>query len=107
MDDSRWDDITGRIKDTFEVEEEFDEALPEGPGKRDGLVFAGPLGRMKLERTSRPRVIGSHGITAKRIGAHASVAYEYDSSDIIQSVKLFRWSDGGWVPVNDPGSMLA
>lgn len=107
MEDSRWDDIIGRIKDTFVVEEEFNEALPEGPGKREGLVFAGPQGRLKLERTSRPRVIGSHGIASKRIGAQATVAYEYDETEIIRTVKLYRWSDGGWAPMDDAGSMLA
>lgn len=107
MIDEKWRDLVGRIKDTFPVEEEYNEPLGDIPGTREGLIFSGVAGRMKLERVTRPVVLGTHAVTSKRIGATAKVEYDYSETDNTQAVSLYHWNNNAWETMDLSASFLA
>lgn len=76
MQDEKWQDILGKVKDNFEVLDENKEDLDPGPGFVEYIVFSGPLGKIRLERTTKPVVLEKKGIGSRRIGSQASVEYK-------------------------------
>ena len=65
MTDERWQNIISLIKDKFKVEkeeiteEEIDKDQ-EGKAvleKREMIIFPSPLGRLKMERTTKPLIL--------------------------------------------------
>lgn len=99
MTDEKWGEIVGRIKDTFTVEQEYEEALEGEPGTRRVIVFLSPSGKMKLEYVTTPVVVGTHGLGSKRIGSSATVAYDYSDTETKKSLAAFRWEGDTWVEV--------
>jgi len=101
MTDERWQQIIGQIKDSFEIIDERTEDLPEasGPGFVEIVEFNGPLGRIKLERTTQPLVIDKKTIGSRRIGSNTKVEYVYSDTEKINRFKAYRWdnNDGIWV----------
>lgn len=107
MTDEKWTDLVGRIKDTFPIEEEYHEPLGDIPGTCEGIVFTGAVGRMKLERITKPVVLGKHAIAAKRIGSIATVEYDYSDTENTSTVSLYQWSDNDWMKMDLSASFLA
>ena len=99
MTDEKWDELVGRIKDTFPVDDEYEEPLDEGPGTRRVIIFTSPSGKMKLEYVAAPVVIGTHGLGSKRIGSSATVAYEYSETERTNRLAAFRWEGDTWVEI--------
>ncbi|OGY51329.1 MAG: hypothetical protein A3J59_02575 [Candidatus Buchananbacteria bacterium RIFCSPHIGHO2_02_FULL_56_16] len=95
MTDERWQDILGHIKDKFEVLDHRTEALAaeEGPGSIEVIEFNGPLGRMKLNRTTKPRVLGKKIIGSKRIGSDTTVEYLYSDTEKSHQFGAYRWNE--------------
>ncbi|MFH1207585.1 MAG: hypothetical protein V1668_03180 [Patescibacteria group bacterium] len=99
MNDERWQDIVGKIKDGFEVIEHRTETLDPDPGTVELIIFNGPLGRMKLERTTKPLVLDKRAIGSKRMGSQATVQYVYSDTETTHAFKAFKWDAGqdDWV----------
>ncbi|MBU0598110.1 hypothetical protein KKF61_03890 [Patescibacteria group bacterium] len=99
MQDDKWQDIIGRVKDDFEVLENKTKDLDEGPGSVEFIIFNGPLGKMKLERISRPIVLDKKGIGSRRIGSQTSVQYTYSETEKSHKFKAYKWNDeqNDWV----------
>lgn len=95
MTDERWQDIIGKIKDNFEFLDQRIEDLPEemGPGSVEIIEFVGPLGKMRLERTTQPLVIDKKTIGSRRIGSDTKVEYIYSDTEKIHKFKAFKWDD--------------
>jgi hypothetical protein len=100
MTDEKWEEITGRIKDQFVVESEFDEPQEQSPGRCRGIIFQGPSGKMKLEYTTTPVVIGTRGMGSKRIGSTTTVRYEYSPDETRAALAAYRWEHDEWVPMS-------
>lgn len=99
MQDDKWQEIIGRIQDDFEVSEHETKELDPGPGTVEYIIFNGPLGKVKLERTTRPLVLGKHGLGSRRIGSQARVEYQYSDTETIHTFRAYKW-DGNqntWV----------
>ncbi len=103
MTDERWQEVLGHIKDNFQVLTLETHDLPEedGRGVIEIVEFIGPVGKMKLERTSQPLVTDKRTIGSKRIGSQTTVEYIYSPTEKVHKLKAFRWSDSdsGWVEV--------
>jgi len=101
MTDEKWLDIIAKVKDGFEILEHETQDLPEeaGRGSIEYIIFNGPLGRMKLERTTQPLVVDKKTIGSRRIGSETKVNYIYSDTEQVHKFKAYRWSDsdGGWV----------
>jgi len=93
MQDEKWQDIIGRVKDDFEVIEHETQDLDEGSGHVEYIIFNGPLGKMKLERTTRPLVIDKKAIGSRRIGSQTRVEYIYSDTEKTHTFKAYKWED--------------
>ena len=96
----RWKDILGNVKDNFKVEDEgsfHDEE--EGGVDVEFIVFAGPLGRMRLEYLVKPAVIDKKVSFSNRIGSKSEVKYIYSDTEKVQKMKAYKWDDNDeeWV----------
>jgi len=95
MNDEQWQDTVTRIEDTFTVLRHEVVRGDEISGDTEVIEFQTPQGKMKLERISKPRVIGKSALASKRIGGSAAVKYEYSATERIHSMTAFRWDEAG------------
>jgi hypothetical protein len=106
MTPDRWKDITGNIKDNFEVEDEGHEHIDEEGGiDIEFIVFSGPLGLMRLEFISKPVVLDKKTTYSKRIGSETKVDYVYSRDEMGYALVAYKWDNAqdGWVEI-DAGS---
>lgn len=103
MTDEKWQNIIAQIKDNDKLEmiDHQTEDLPEerGPGTVEIIEFKGPLGLMKLERTTQPLVIDKKTIGSRRIGSDTSVEYVYSDTEKVHKFTVYRFeeNDDRWV----------
>lgn len=93
MDDEKWHDLVDRIELRLKVFEKKTETAEEGRAQIESVVFQGPEGKMKLQRSSKPLVIDKKVQYSRRIGSHRSVEYVYSPTEKVHRVQLFKWSD--------------
>lgn len=93
MQDEKWQGIIGRVKDDFEVLEEGTKEVEESPGSVEFIIFNGPLGKIKLERTTKPLVIDKKGLGSRRIGSQTKVEYIYSDTEKVHTFKAYKWDD--------------
>lgn len=95
MNDEKWQDIISMVKDKFEVEEEKKEDLSkeDGGGFVEWIIFKGPLGRMKLERTTKPIVLDKKTTFSRRVGSETKVDYVYSDTEFSQKFKAYKWDE--------------
>lgn len=91
MTEEKWDQISLLIKDKFEVLAHDTEELD--PGELEYFEFEGPLGKMRLERTIRPKTEGSKMHTSTRIGAEGREEIIYSETETVSFINAFKWSD--------------
>jgi len=111
MNDERWQTIIGLIKDKFEVIDERTEDLPEeaGLGTKEIIEFVGPLGKMKLERTTQPLVTGKKTLGSRRIGSDTTVTYQYSDTEKTHKFKAYKYDEVNdiWVEIEkEKGDMI-
>jgi len=100
MQDEQWKDVIGRIQDTFNVLNHQVTRGDEFTGDIESIEFETPQGKMKLERTSKPRVVGKTAIGSKRIGSSSTVKYQYSETDKIHTMKAYRWQNEEWSEIS-------
>lgn len=94
MTQDRWEDTKGHILDTFaNVQESSQDLLEPEVGKKDIIIFDGPLGEMKLEYYTRPVVLDRKTHGSRRIGSHTEVEYTYSNTEFSHQLKAFKWDD--------------
>jgi len=98
MNDDKWFALTEQIRKRFVVSDEGKDERPDVSGEAEYLCFNGPLGLMKIERISSPRVIDKKIHASRRIGAAATVEYIYHPSEVVRRIKIYRWQNevNGW-----------
>lgn len=111
MTDEKWKDIIAKIKDGFEVVDHRTQDLPEevGSGEVEIIEFVGPLGLMKLERTTQPLVIDKKTIGSRRIGSGTTVEYVYSDTEKVHKFNAYRFDKDGdiWVKMQmERGEMI-
>ena len=103
MTQEKWQEIIGLIKDKFEVLDERTEELPDQniAGAVEIIEFLGPLGKMRLERTDQPLVIGKKTIGSRRIGSDIRVEYIFSDTERVNKFRAYSWSDADnvWVEI--------
>ena len=97
MTDEKWGEIVGKARDQFEI---IDEGI-EGDSRDerivyDFIVFRSPMGEIKLERKTSPRVLDvkTFGAHKKTIGSGAEFIYSPD--EIVHTFKAYKKEDGEW-----------
>jgi len=105
MTEDRWEQIIGRIKDEFEVlscktieGESEDETVEE-------IIFLNSLGKMKILKTKKPRVLEEKTFYSNRIGGETKIERVYSKDDFVLIVQFFVENNGEWVPVDNSSFM--
>lgn len=111
MTDEKWKDIIAKIKDGFEVTDHRTQDIPEaaGRGEVEIIEFNGPLGLIKLERTTQPLVIDKKTIGSRRIGSDTTVEYVYSDTEEVHKFNAYRFDEGSdtWVKMEmERGEMI-
>ena len=99
----KWDLIVGNIKDNFDVEDSGSEHLEdEGGVDIEYIVFAGPLGKMRLEYVEKPIIVDKKTTYSKRIGSGTTVDYIYDQKEKSAMMSAYKWDEvtGEWMEIN-------
>jgi hypothetical protein len=101
MTDEKWEQIVGRILDEFEGSthqtldgERENETIEE-------IIFDGPAGKMKLVRSTKPRLLEEKTHYSGRVGQSTGVEKVYSKDEFVNNVDLFKDEDGEWVPVDN------
>ena len=105
MNDDRWYSLVEQIRTKFGLLEEAEHELEHGPGKLELVEFEGPLGRMRLERVTRPVVKERRTHYSKRIGGETSEEFIYEEGEFSHRVTLYRWVAGTWQEEDYRGMM--
>ncbi|MFC1662868.1 hypothetical protein ACFL04_01715 [Patescibacteria group bacterium] len=109
MTDEKWQEIVGLVKDKFEIEKHETLPLENIPdGTVETIIFAGPLGRMKLEFTGKPLVLGTKAVGARRIGSQKTIEYLTSDTEKTFTFKAYR-DEGGdnWVEMEAGATFLS
>ena len=94
MSPEKWEKIVGNIKDNVKVEADGKERFEDEDGLEvEYIVFAGPLGRMKLEFITRPVIIDKKTKYSNRIGAETVVEYVYSQDEKNHKLKAYKWDE--------------
>ena len=99
----KWENVVDNIKDKFDVEEHNSKHLDERGGTDiDFIIFNSPIGRVKLEFTSRPVVLDKKTIYSRRIGSGSAEEYIYSKDEKSHKMTAFKWDDNEneWVEIN-------
>jgi hypothetical protein len=90
----RWEDIKVQINENFEVLASGTEELEDVPGgKFEFVEFTGPMGKMRFEFISKPKVTGKKTHYSNRIGGEVKVDYEYSPDEIVNEFIAYRYND--------------
>ncbi|MEK7557986.1 MAG: hypothetical protein AAB530_02145 [Patescibacteria group bacterium] len=90
----KWQDIKGKIKDNFPVEDSGQSHLDEAGGiDIDYIVFQGPLGKIKLEYVIKPAILDKKTIYSNRIGSETKVEYVYSENEKSSKLNVFKWDN--------------
>src|SRR3989344_8999835 len=94
MTHERWTEIIGHIKDNFTLLDQRTEDLPEdfGRGTVEIIEFEGPLGKIRLTRTTQPLITGKKSIGSKRIGSQATVEYQYSDTEETHKFSVYKYN---------------
>jgi hypothetical protein len=106
MHDEKWQNLISMIEEKFPIEEQGEEEIAaEGGGKIEFIVFTGPLGRMKAERTTRPLVIDKKTQYSNRIGGDVKVDFVFSPTEKVHKFKVYKWDDldFSWAEINTTG----
>ena len=101
MNQERWDNIISMVEEKFPPAELSSEDIEIGEdehnnpvkGKIERLEFTGPLGKMKLEKTTKPRVVDKQTLHSNRAGSDVRVNYVYSKDEFSQFMKAYKWNE--------------
>jgi len=65
-------------------------------------VFTSPVGKVRLERITKPRTVGQRAVGSRRIGGATRVESVYDLHDFVHFVVASRWdaTAGAWKEID-------
>lgn len=107
MNSSKWENLIFLAEEKFGIDkkykEEFEVAeLSTGEkimGQRQIVEFQGPLGRIRLEKNSRPKIIDKKVLHTKRIGGRVVVDFVYSEEEKVENLKIYRFKNDQWVEI--------
>jgi 6-phosphogluconolactonase (cycloisomerase 2 family) len=91
MQPDKWEQTKGHVLDSFSNVDVSEIELQEPEvGKKEVILFDGPLGRMKLEYYTKPVVLNRHTHGSRRIGSHTEVEYIYSKDEFSHQLKAYK-----------------
>jgi hypothetical protein len=92
----RWEDLVGMIKDKFETIGDGREPREDGPGQVEWIEFRGPLGHLRCEYSTHPKIIGKRAIGGHKVGSGAKMKYDYDPEAETATLKIYKRVGDDW-----------
>lgn len=109
MNDEKWTEVIALIKQKFAVtkRETTKTGRTDDIGQDLGeeievVIFDGPQGEMKLERTSRPVILDKKVHYGKGSGGIGRIEYKLSPDQKSHKVELFSMVDGEWQKIDIP-----
>jgi len=102
MTDKKWQELISMIEENFGIEERGSKEIEEeGGGLIEFVIFEGPLGKMKVERISRPVVIDKKTTYSRRIGGGVKVDYIFSPTEKTHKLRAYRWDgeQNDWIEI--------
>jgi hypothetical protein len=104
MNNERWGELIDRITSQFGVVDQGEEILDDVPnGKVEFVIFNSPMGKLMLERTTKPRVLGEKSLGGSKYGAGSRIEKQYSDTEMVYTVEAFKEVDGEWESFNAEG----
>ena len=102
MTKDKWEQIVDKLQDQFSDFEKYAKELDDDSGGSMEVVeFTGPLGKMKLEFTTKPRLLGEKTSYSNRIGATVQVEKQYDPDEQVSYMNAYKQDLAGeWEEMN-------
>ena len=105
---NKWENLIFMAEEKFGIDKEYSEDFEVAEtstgqkiiGQKQAVEFTSPLGRIKLEKVSRPRVIDKKVLHTKRIGSRTAVDFVYSDKEKVEELKIYRLKDDEWVEIN-------
>jgi len=90
----KWHEIKDQINENFEVLNSGEESIENIPNsKLEFIEFNGPLGQMRLEFITKPRVLDKKTIYSNRIGSSVKEEYIYSEDEVVHQFKALKWNE--------------
>lgn len=93
MTPERWEGIVSLIKEKFDIEDSGTYELDPGPGEVEYYDFRGPMGLMRVEWVTKPKMLGKHVIASKRIGSMATEKIVYSDDEEVNFFRAYRYNN--------------
>lgn len=103
MQEDKWKETLGRIKDSFEVlDEGSDHVEDEGGTDIEFIEFVGPLGKMRMEFVTKPVILDKKTSYTRRIGADTNVEYVYSETEKSSKLDVYKLNEdsGEWEEID-------
>jgi hypothetical protein len=91
MTETKWKEIKHRIRENFEISDEYEEDMD--PGTSEALEFDGPQGKMKVRFVVKPKMLDKKTEYSNRVGSNVKVEYVYSEDEFVSYLQAFVWSD--------------
>jgi len=100
MHDDRYNDLKKKIKADFSVIDEKYEKDEERHQEIETIEFNGPLGLMKTEWITRPKVLDKKTTYSNRVGGDVSVEYIYSEDEVTHTFKIYKKEGSIWQEIS-------
>lgn len=103
MTPEKWQATKIQLQNAFKDVQVSEEELAEpDKGKIEILEFVGPLGRMRLEFTTKPLILDKQVSGSRRIGSHHEVKYIFSETEVSHILKAYKWDEeeGDWLEID-------
>lgn len=93
----KWLDLKDKIEEQFGVEE-YNKSVLEGVPDSvvEILIFNNPLGKIKLEWISKPKILGEKTTYSRRIGSDVKVDKVYSQDERSEFLKVYKQEGDEW-----------
>jgi hypothetical protein len=97
MHPDKWLETKEKIKSTMQILDERTETDEENHEVREIIELIGPLGKMKLEWITRPKLLDKKTSFSRRIGSETKVDYVYSEDEFVHNLKVYKEDfEGQW-----------
>ncbi|MCH7759042.1 hypothetical protein IID20_01670 [Patescibacteria group bacterium] len=109
MNPNKWEELLFKAEEMFGIEKKVQEDFVVAEtfdGKKimgtiETVEFKSPMGMMRLEKTSRPKVIEKKVLHTKRIGGKIAVDFIYSDQEKVVELKIYKQnSNGEWEEIS-------
>lgn len=103
MNIQKWENLIFKVEENFGIDRQYQEEFEVAEtsdghkikGHKEIIEFEGPLGQMKLEKVSQPRVISKKVLSSRRVGGRVAVDYIYSDQDQTFKFNIYRKRSAG------------